>query len=100
MVEAADKKSLMTYRYLGNTGIKVSSIGYGTYMNLGRAPLTFDPQELTTTTVKKCLEYGVNYFDTCEGYDGGRAEVCLGKTFKELNVRREEVVVSLKTYFE
>ena len=29
-------------------------------------------------------------------YDSGNAEICLGNTLKELNVRREEVVISTK----
>ena len=32
MVETTDKKSKMIYRYLGPTGLKVSILGYGTYM--------------------------------------------------------------------
>ena len=32
MGEAADKISEMEYRYLGKSGLKVSVIGYGTYM--------------------------------------------------------------------
>jgi len=33
MVETSDKKSIMEYRYLGNTGIKVSAISFGNMVN-------------------------------------------------------------------
>ena len=96
MVEATDKKNNMIYRYLGPTGLKVSVLGYGTYMTDD----TKNPQELTTSTVKRALEYGINFFDTAEMYDSGNAEICLGNTFKELKVRREEIVVTTKIFKE
>lgn len=46
--------------------------------------------------MKRALEYGINFFDCAEFYDKGKAEICLGNTFKELKVRREEIVVSTK----
>jgi aryl-alcohol dehydrogenase-like predicted oxidoreductase len=55
---------------------------------------------MTTQTVKRVLEYGVNFFDTSEVYDRGKAETCLGNTFKILKVRREEIVVSVKVFQE
>ena len=45
------------------------------------------------------MEYGVNYFDTAEYYGWGQAEILLGNAFKELNVKREEIVVSTKIFF-
>jgi aryl-alcohol dehydrogenase-like predicted oxidoreductase len=41
---------------------------------------------------------GVNFFDTAEIYGFGEAETQMGKAFKELNVRRESIVVSTKIY--
>lgn len=35
MVETIDKKSLMEYRYLGNTGLKVSAFSFGNGINHG-----------------------------------------------------------------
>lgn len=48
--------------------------------------------------VKRCLELGINYFDTAEYYWGGEAETSLGKIFKELQVEREKIVVSTKVW--
>ena len=94
MVEA-DLKSKMIYRYLGRTGLRVSVLSYGNYVNSHKE----DTQELTTKSVKKCLDYGVNFFDTAEAYGHGIAETVLGKAFKELAIKREEIVVSTKIFF-
>jgi len=48
--------------------------------------------------VKKCLELGINFFDTAEVYAAGESEINLGKALKKLNVKREEVVISTKLF--
>ena len=83
--------SKMEYRYLGNTGLKVSVLGFGNWVN------NFN-DEMTKECFKKCLENGINFFDTAEIYGLGIAETTLGKAFKELNVPREKIVVSTKIY--
>jgi aryl-alcohol dehydrogenase-like predicted oxidoreductase len=49
----------MQYRYLGNTGLKVSAIGFGNSVNS-----TPERAEIDDSLIIKCLENGVNYFDT------------------------------------
>ncbi len=49
--------------------------------------------------MKKCLDYGINFIDTAEGYGHGVAEVMLGNSIKELGLKREEIVVSTKIFF-
>lgn len=93
MVE--DKKSLMEYRFLGNSDMKVSVLSFGNMVN----HMSEDPQASTNEIVAKCLEYGVNFFDTAESYSEGQAEIFLGQAFKDLNVRREDVLVSTKLFF-
>ena len=83
-------KDKMEYRYLGNTGLKVSALGLGNFVNTG--------ESITLETVKCALENGINYFDTAEIYGNGEAETSLGKAFKELKVPREKIVVSTKVY--
>ena len=65
MVE--EKKPAMEYRYLGNTGMKVSVLSFGNMVN----HMSDDPQASTNEIVAKCLEYGVNFFDTAESYSEG-----------------------------
>ena len=83
--------SKMEYRYLGPTGLRVSIVSWGNWVNNASDQLTVD-------SVKFCLEHGINFFDTAEAYGLGRGEISLGKAFKELNVQREKIVVSTKIY--
>lgn len=55
---------------------------------------------MTNEIVRKGIEYGVNYFDTAQVYDDGNAEIALGNALKELKVRREEVVIGTKIFWE
>jgi aryl-alcohol dehydrogenase-like predicted oxidoreductase len=88
-------KSKMIYRYLGNTGIRVSVLGYGNYL----AEENEAAQKFSTDAIKKCLDYGVNFFDTAEGYAHGLAETQMGISLKELKVERKDIVVSTKIFF-
>ena len=54
----------MIYRKLGPTGLKVSAISYGNWVNSDSK----DAQKLTTDCVKTAWDQGVNFFDTAESY--------------------------------
>ena len=84
----------MEYRHLGGTGLKVSVLGYGNWLNSNDTAA----QKFTTDAIRECLSMGVNFFDTAEIYGFGEAETQMGRAFKELNVRRESIVVSTKIY--
>jgi len=86
------KKSKMIYRYLGNSGLKVSVLSWGNWIN------TKDENEITLETVKLALENGINFFDTAEIYGFGEGETSLGNAFKKLAPRREDLVVSTKIF--
>jgi aryl-alcohol dehydrogenase-like predicted oxidoreductase len=49
--------------------------------------------------LKRCIEHGINFLDTAEGYGHGVAETLLGNSIKELGLKREEIVVSTKIFF-
>jgi voltage-dependent potassium channel beta subunit len=85
-------KQNMIYRYLGNTGLKVSVLSYGNWLT------AHDPksEKDIIDCVKKAHELGVNFFDTAEIYGAGVAETIMGKALKELGVEREQLVVSTK----
>ena len=71
----------MEYRYLGNTGLKVSLVSYG---NMTAGAHEGEKQEFQVAAIKKLLEHGVNFIDTAEAYGMGVAEISLGKALKEL----------------
>ena len=82
--------SKMEYRYLGNSGLRVSVLSFGV--------MCHDNVENMKELLKICLQNGVNFFDTAEFYGIGVAEDTFGKALKELNVPREKIIVSIKIY--
>ncbi|CDW85421.1 aldo keto reductase family protein [Stylonychia lemnae] len=92
MVSTAAPK--MVYRYLGNSGLKVSLFSFGNWLN----SMKQEDYEITRDAIKICLENGVNFFDTAEIYGMGAAETQMGKAFKELSIKREDIVVSTKIF--
>ena len=75
-------ESKIKYVRLGRTGFKVSNIGYG-----GSRGNT-DP-----SMIAYAIEKGLNYFDTSEGYSGGKSERMIGKASKG---HREKVFITTK----
>ena len=88
------KKVPMEYRYLGNTGIKVSVLGLGNMMtNYDQAG-----EDAQNEIVKVALDAGVNFFDTAEMYGGGEGERMLGRTIKKFDLRRQDIVITNKIF--
>lgn len=92
----------MEYINLGDTNIKVSRICVGC-MSFGVASADFHKWTLDYETSKKmikhALDLGINFFDTANVYSHGTSEEFLGRALKELNVKREDVVIATKVYF-
>jgi len=81
----------MEYKTVGKTGIKVSSLCFGT-MSFGG-----DADEKTSKAMfKRCREAGINFFDTANVYSRGRSEEILGECIADC---RDEVVLSTKVYY-
>lgn len=91
-MESQTINSKMRYRYLGNSGIRVSVFSWGNWINVS------NNNNITTKTIKRALELGINYFDTAEIYGFGEAEKSLGTALNELEVKRNSIVVSTKIY--
>lgn len=83
----------MRYRALGNSGLKVSAIGLGSWLTYGG---TVD-RDGTRACVLRAWERGVNFLDTANVYSKGAAEEVLGGIVGELN--RAELVLASKLYF-
>ena len=60
----------MEYRFLGNTGLKVSVISFGNWLNSDAE----DTTKRTVNMVKQAWDLGINFFDTAEVYGTGLAE--------------------------
>ena len=71
----------MKMRFMGNTGIKVSEICFGTMTFGGKGFWTIIGSlklKEATTLVNQALQGGVNFFDTADVYSEGLAEEILG----------------------
>eukprot|EP01017_Pseudomicrothorax_dubius_P045453 TRINITY_DN785_c0_g1_i2.p1 TRINITY_DN785_c0_g1~~TRINITY_DN785_c0_g1_i2.p1 ORF type:complete len:407 (-),score=145.77 TRINITY_DN785_c0_g1_i2:5-1177(-) len=84
----------MEYRTFPGTGLKVSVLSFGNCFNL-------EKDNNLNEIVKKAWDLGINFFDTAEYYGKprGRAEELLAIALKNLNVPREELVISTKIYW-
>lgn len=76
----------MQYRQLGNTGIRVSSIGFGAWAIGGPVDLFGMPvgwsnvrDDESEKAIQRALELGVNFFDTADVYGSGHSEEILGR---------------------
>lgn len=56
----------MEYRRLGATGLKVSAISLGNMINYKAENV-----EIDDAVISRCLEHGINFFDTAELYADG-----------------------------
>jgi len=83
--------TIMKYNYLGNTGIKVSELCFGTMSFGGIAD-----EAMSYKMFDMCRDAGVNFFDCADVYVKGRSEEILGKCIKTC---RDEVVITSKVYF-
>ena len=77
MVDTTKPAIKMFYRYLGNSGLRVSVLSFGNLVTI----LQDDKQKFMTDSVRRCLEHGINYFDTAESYGYGEAETILVNSF-------------------
>jgi aryl-alcohol dehydrogenase-like predicted oxidoreductase len=72
----------MEYRPLGNTGLKVSALGFGCGAVGGL--LVKGEYPAIRRAVARAVELGINYFDTAAMYGSGQSEANLGAILREL----------------
>lgn len=81
----------MEYRELGRTGYKVSTISFGAWAIGGAWGSVEDKDSLAA--LHRCLDRGVNFFDTADVYGDGRSERLLAQLRKE---RKEKFYIATK----
>lgn len=89
-----DTHQQLERRELGNTGLKLSCVGFGA-SPLGKV---FGPvsEEEAIATVLEAFKRGINFFDTSPYYGGTLSEKVLGKCLKALGVPRDQYIVATK----
>ncbi|HWK07345.1 MAG TPA: aldo/keto reductase [Puia sp.] len=89
----------MRYKKLGNTGLLVSELslgamtfgGVGRFENIGRLQ-----QDGVDEIVHRSVEAGINLIDTANMYSDGVSETLLGQSIKNLNLKRDSLVLATK----
>ena len=84
---------MVNYRYLGNSGFKISEITYGNWVT--HASQVGD--DAAIATVHKALDLGITTFDTADAYANTAAEVVLAKALK--GQERANLEIFTKVYW-
>jgi len=85
----------MEYRYMGKTGLKLSTLSFGSWV-------TFHKQiddKIADELMGIAYEQGVNFFDNAEVYAAGESEKMMGRVLSKKNWDRTSIVLSSKAYF-
>ncbi len=90
----------MKYRKLGNTGIEISEIGFGTWGigGLSKGPTSYgktDDNE-SKKALEKAFELGINFYDTSNIYGDGHSEELIGEVFRS---KRDKIIIASKVGF-
>ncbi len=85
----------MEYRFLGNSGLKVSALSYGSWVTFG--------DQIDTEQAAECMQiaydHGVNFFDNAEAYANGQSERMMGQIIQDRGWTRSDLVVSTKIFW-
>ena len=82
----------MKYRYLGNSGLKISEITYGNWLTHGSQV----ENDVATRCVRAALDAGISTFDTADVYANTVAEEVLGQAL--VGERRQSVEIFTKVF--
>lgn len=92
----------MDMRFLGRSGLQVSTLGFGAMAfgvaNDGTGMSYIGSTDLAAARrqIDLCLDAGITLFDTADAYAQGKSEEVLGAALKE---KRHDVVIATKGFF-
>lgn len=108
-VQMSESTAKMPYRLLGNTGLAVSVLSYGTWATYGAKDdlMGVEGVAVCKTCFRIARDAGVNLFDNAETYGVpvGAAESIMGSAIKELQAedpvlwRRSDLVLTTKIFW-
>ncbi|TDS32924.1 aldo/keto reductase [Halanaerobium congolense] len=82
----------MKYRHLGNSNLKISAVGLGTWAYGNDTFGEVDDQQ-SIKAVRAAVDSGINLIDTAPAYGDGHAEKVVGKAIQGI---RDKVVIATK----
>ncbi|MED6334577.1 MAG: aldo/keto reductase family protein [Planctomycetota bacterium] len=83
----------MKYRKLGESGLQISEVSIGGWINFGGSVTESDAREI----VHAAVDEGINFIDLADVYAHGEAERVLGRMLGDF--RRADLVLSSKCYW-
>jgi aryl-alcohol dehydrogenase-like predicted oxidoreductase len=89
----------MKYNFLGNTGLVVSELCFGTMTFGGKGiweAIGKIQQQEVNDLMKVVVDSGINFIDTANVYSYGESEKLLGQSIKDLGLNRNELVIATK----
>ena len=89
----------MKYNFLGNTGLVVSELCFGTMTFGGKGyweAIGTAQQQEVNDLMKVVVDSGINFIDTANVYSFGESEKLLGQSIKDIGFSRNELVIATK----
>ncbi len=89
----------MKYNFLGNTGLVVSELCFGTMTFGGKGiweAIGKIQQDEVNSLMKSVVDSGINFIDTANVYSFGESETLLGQSLKDNGLNRNELVIATK----
>jgi len=89
----------MKYNFLGNTGVVVSELCFGTMTFGGKGyweAIGKVQQNEVNDLMKVVVDSGINFIDTANVYSYGESEKLLGQSIKDLGFNRHDLVIATK----
>ncbi|GGF21796.1 aldo/keto reductase [Echinicola rosea] len=91
----------MKYNHVGNTGLMVSELCFGTMTFGGQDAGMWTQigqlqQKEVNQMLRAVIDAGINFIDTANVYSFGQSEQLLGQGLKDLAIPRDEVVIATK----
>jgi myo-inositol catabolism protein IolS len=83
----------MQYRRLANTDIMVSTVAFGCWAIVGGFNWGHQEEKDSLAALRAAYDAGINFFDSAEGYGGGRSEQLLAKGLSDV---RDQIVIATK----
>lgn len=87
----------MQYRYIGNSGLRVSALCLGTWTFGSEKSIGSVDYDIVKPMIDYAIEKGINFFDTADMYSNGEAETILGKAIS--SHKRENLIIATKARF-
>jgi voltage-dependent potassium channel beta subunit len=85
----------MEYRRMGNSGLKLSVLSFGSWVTFGKQL----DDDLGLESMQAAWDAGVNFFDNAEVYANGESERIMGQALQRLEWPRHSYVISTKFFW-